>query len=49
MEDVLLIYFGNMVSFFAIVRSNTISLQLFCESFSLNLANFTLFVFVFLR
>ena len=40
MEDALLIYFGNRVSFFTIVCSNTNSLQLFCESSSLNLKSF---------
>ena len=40
-EDVLLIYFEQIVSFCAIIYSNTNSPQLFCENSSLNLANFT--------
>ena len=45
MENVLLIVFEQIVSFCAIVYSNTSSLKLFCENSSLNLANFTYRVF----
>ena len=41
MEDVLLIYFEQIVSFCAINYSNTNSLSLHCEISRLNLANFT--------
>ena len=39
-EDVLLIYFEQIVSFCAIIYPNTNSLKLFSENSSLNLANF---------
>ena len=38
-EDVLLICFEQIVSFFAFIYSNTNSYQLFCENSKLNLAN----------
>ena len=40
MDDALLIYFGQIVSFCAIIYSNTNSLQLFCKNSCLNPANF---------
>ena len=40
-ENVLLIYFEQIVNFCAIIYSNTNSVQLFCENSCLNLANFT--------
>ena len=41
MEDVLLIQFEQIVSFCAIMYTNTNSLQLICENSCLNSANFT--------
>ena len=41
MEDVLLIHFEQIVSFCAIIYSNTNTLRLFCENSSLNPASFT--------
>ena len=41
MENVLLIYFEQIVSFCAIIYSNKNSLKLFCKNSSLNSANFT--------
>ena len=41
MNDVFLIYFDQIISFLAIIFSNTNSLKLFCENSSLNSTNFT--------